>query len=87
MELCFILCGKTDHGENGFVVFSGTVTFVASPNLIVGGRTVITTAQTKFSGAGAPASLADLKVGDRVAVTGQLQADGSVLAIAIVRLP
>jgi hypothetical protein len=70
-------------------VFSGSVTAIppSGSTLTVLGRTVIVDANTKFGGAGNPLSLADLKVGDRVEIGGQLQADGSVLALSIVRLP
>jgi hypothetical protein len=68
-------------------VFSGSVTAITSSTLAVLGRTVIVDANTKFGGAGNPLSLADLKAGDRVEIGGQPQADGSVLALFIVRLP
>ena len=77
--------GVSDLGFGA--VFSGSVQAITSSALTVRGRTVIVDANTKFGGAGNPLSLADLKAGDRVEIEGQLQADGSVLALLIVRLP
>lgn len=71
----------------GFVVFSGPVEAIVVDGLTVGGKRVALTSQTKFSGAGSPARVADLHVGDRVAVTAQLVADNPPFASAIVRLP
>jgi Domain of unknown function (DUF5666) len=65
---------------------SGPITAIAPPSFTVGNKIVTIDAHTKFSGAGNPKSLADLQVGDKVQVTGQLRPDGSLLASAVVRL-
>ena len=80
----YLSLGSSDLGVSAF---SGSIAAIAAPSFTVGGKTVTVTAQTKFSGAGAPRSFTDLQIGDRVEVTGQLQADGSVLAVSVVRLP
>ena len=71
----------------GALVFSGVVEALALPSVTVGGKVVAVTPQTRISSGGSPVSLADLHAGDRIAVTAQAQADGSLLALAIVRLP
>jgi hypothetical protein len=80
-----VALGVLDLGLGG--VFTGPVEAIVPPNATIGGRTVAFTAQTKFSGAGNPTGFADLNIGDKVEVFGPLQADGTVLALAIVRLP
>jgi hypothetical protein len=59
------------------VVLRGTIESITAPNLVVNGLTIATDADTRFSRG---TTLADLAVGDRVAVQGVLQADGTVLA-------
>ena len=60
--------------------FSGAIEAIAAPNLTVAGRKVVTDAQTEIERDDAKITLADLHVGDVVAVEGTPQADGSVLA-------
>jgi Domain of unknown function (DUF5666) len=76
----------------GLLVFNGTIFSVAAPNftvanVTVGNVTVVTDNTTVFGGAGNPKSLSDIKVGDRVVVTVQKQADGTLLASSVARLP
>jgi len=68
------------------IVLRGTIDSIAvdsipAPSFVVSGLTIATGADTRFRRG---LTLADLKVGDRVAVQGSLQPDGSVLA-SIVR--
>ena len=65
------------------VTLSGTITALLAPSLIVSGTTVTVNAATVISVAGAPAAFADLFIGDPVAVTGVVQADGTILAQTI----
>lgn len=60
---------------------------ISPPSLNVGGTSVTVNAATVITAAGAPITLADLKVGSPVTVTGTLQADGSILAQTISVVP
>ncbi len=62
------------------VEFTGTIGAIASPTLVVSGRTVVTDEHTEIERGDAKITLADLHVGDTVEVKGTLQSDGSVLA-------
>jgi Domain of unknown function (DUF5666)/Carboxypeptidase regulatory-like domain len=57
----------------------------AKSTFTVSGLTIATDASTRF--AGGAASLADLKVGDRVLVQGTVQSDGTVKARLVVEVP
>ena len=59
------------------VVLRGTIDSLAAPSFVVNGLTVVTDANTRFSRGTA---LADLAVGNHVAVQGVLQTEGTVLA-------
>ncbi len=72
-----------EEAEQGETRFDGTVESIASPAIIVSGRTVITTSATQFERGGAAITLVDVQIGDRVEVEGTPQADRSVLARTI----
>lgn len=72
--------GEQEEGEHGEVEFTGAIAAIASPNLTVAGRTVVTDANTEIKKDDTLVTLADLHVGDVVQVSGTLQADNSVLA-------
>jgi len=63
------------------IILRGAIDSLAAPNLVVSGLTVATDANTRFRRG---MTFAGLKVGDRVAIQGALQPDGTVLA-SIVR--
>jgi hypothetical protein len=63
--------------------FAGEVTAVNPPNLTVAGRLVHTDANTKIRRGDATIAVGDIKVGEKAAVEGALQTDGSVLATRI----
>jgi hypothetical protein len=63
------------------IILRGAIDSLAAPNFVVSGLTIATDANTRFRRG---IAFADLKVGDRVAVQGALQPDGTVLA-SIVR--
>ena len=67
------------------VEFTGRVSSLTPPTLMVGNRAVLTNPSTQFKGAGTR-SLLDLKVGNTVRVAGASLPDGSVLAHEIARL-
>ena len=67
------------------VTLSGVVLSISPPSLTVSGATVVTDAATVITVAGAPGTLADLRVGDTVTVTGTAQADGTTLAQTLTR--
>jgi len=62
------------------IVLRGTIDSIAAPNFVVSGLTIATGAATRFRRA---LTLADLKVGETVAVQGTLQPDGTVLASVV----
>jgi len=76
-------------GHNQVVRLRGAIQQIAVTNLslTVAGRIVAVDAHTRFAGAGAPASLADFKVGDFVVVLASKQADSTLLALSVRRLP
>jgi hypothetical protein len=63
--------------------FDGAVTAVNPPNLTVAGRLVHTDTNTKIQRGDTSIAVGDIKVGEKAAVEGALQADGSVLATRI----
>jgi cytochrome c-type biogenesis protein CcmE len=65
------------------VTLSGRIESIAPPALTVGGTTVVTSAATAITIGGAPGTLAGLSIGQQVTVSGELQADGTVLAASI----
>jgi len=73
--------GDDDQEEEDFHV-TGEVTAVSSDRgtFSIGDTLMAVDAHTQFEGFGGPASLADLKVGDRVDAEVVKQADGSLLA-------
>jgi riboflavin synthase alpha subunit len=73
--------GDDDQEEEDFHV-TGEVTAVSSDRgtFSIGDTLMAVDAHTRFEGFGGPASLADLKVGDRVDAEVVKQADGSLLA-------
>src|SRR5882762_1819134 len=73
--------GDDDQEEGDFHV-TGEVTAVSSDRgtFSIGDTLMAVDAHTQFEGFGGPASLADLKVGDRVDAEVVKQADGSLLA-------
>ena len=62
------------------IILRGTIDSIAAPGFVVSGLTIATGANTRFRRG---LTLADLKVGDRVAVQGALQPDGTVLASTV----
>jgi len=70
-----------DEEEEDFHV-TGQVTAISVDHgtFTIGDTTISVDAHTRFEGSGGPASLADLKVGDRVEAEVVKQADGSLLA-------
>jgi hypothetical protein len=75
-----------DEDQGGAIEFSGSVSSITPPSLVVAGRTVLTNADTEFKGKGRIHSLADLNVGDEVEVEGLESSPGLVLAFEIQRL-
>jgi hypothetical protein len=73
-----IIVNTTVTGSIGSIAADGT-------SFSVGSTTIEITTATAFGGAGSPASLADLKAGDAVAVIGHTQADGALLAVSVTR--
>ena len=71
--------------DTSYNLAGSVVTNNGSGILTVGTTAVSVSNTTTFGGAGNPKSLDDLKVGDQVGVVGSVQADGSVLATAIIR--
>jgi len=69
------------------VSLEGQIMGISAPELTVGTTTIATDSQTVYAGDGDPKSLADLHAGDLVAVCANKQADGSILAVSITRLP
>jgi hypothetical protein len=66
--------------DSTHVEFRGTLTVISSPNLTVGGRSVVTDSSTKVHRGDLKIMVSDLVVGDSLEVEGKLQADQSVLA-------
>jgi hypothetical protein len=72
--------GSNDD-NNAEVNFRGVIQSIAAPNLTVAGRTVVTTASTRFLDRDNNAiALSELQLGQTVEVEGTQQADQSVLA-------
>lgn len=73
---------KIRVGGAAEVKITGRVDSITSPDLVVSGRMVRVTGSTTFTGVGDPRSLADVRQGDTVTVTG-LDEGGSLLALKI----
>jgi cytochrome c-type biogenesis protein CcmE len=69
--------------EDDGIEFRGTIESLASPNLTVAGRVVVTDSGTKIERNDQRVPFDSLQVGDTVKVEGQLQADSTVLATEI----
>jgi hypothetical protein len=70
----------TENHDADETEFTGTISAIAAPNIIVAGRTIMITTTTEITRKGNAITLADLSVGDLVEVEGALAADGSVVA-------
>jgi hypothetical protein len=69
-----------DDDDSDEVEFTGVISSITPPSLVVDGRTVLTDGSTHIDGKGDVHSLSDLSVGMTVEVEGTLQSDSSVLA-------
>lgn len=65
------------------VTLSGAIESIGPGGLTVAGKSVVVGPATTITAGGLAVGLADLRVGEQATVTGQVQADGSVLAASV----